>query len=825
MVHRYLKTCVLSVCVAALCGGRAFGVWFGCEECNKPILGEKWGSHCVEFQHGNKMPEYFVCNRCYVKGGEVFPKLWYKDGGYSFVKDESGKKVLGKDGHLKMKRILSFEEHVQNHHPGGCCKCTFWCTKCEVEIGANSWIMHLYGRCKCYDKIYKFEGSGFEDEEEIFRCLLCEEKEGKEVFFPLILKYEHLRDKHPKYLPKREYFCEDCGERVSEADRQEHNKEKHAAFYCLICEETQKECYEDHMARCHNGKCPFCEETFSEKNRKQHMAKNHGFPCPICNEQVDTLFDVHVHRQHPYFEGPCRCQKFQNGVYRPCEYPSYLVTGKDYLLHLNSGAHGVGEHDENIGSFFVWCSRRDFMGPCKEAVKHASSKHKGCFFYCPKSHQLDFDCSNEEWHLKVRHDRTHWWCKDCANIIEYESKDENERSASRIDHLLTVHKNIYDAVCPVCSKGVLIKDLDTHVRKKHPGKNCFWCFACNACKRGDQSEHMKVTHSEYSYCEICGTWVSNLFAHRNEEHKDCFFCRLCLKIFKNRVEHIKGVHPGNECACGPLLSYEVDESWHVAMHSIWCPLCKKECPSDHMVTAHKCKKGVCKPIVNKKKRVWEWECDPFCKTLARPCPLSSWGCQFTGKTEQLNLHMLKDHNCEKTCCFDESEKFVHDAFCKNGPAVCSICWRNVENREPHCVKEHGCKEGCLVASGKGKWHHGDCKEWTLEKCLMCYCAREDSAGEDSAVENYMNVDRNHIFKKHFPDCGEKCSLIQKPDGWVYIGHHGHKKEEEEEIALQDGEVCEEEEIEEYYPGGEDEEEDQVNDGENVEKQANDGENV
>lgn len=222
----------------------------------------------------------------------------------------------------------------------------------------NSWITHLYWECKCYDKIYKFEGSGLG--EETFRCSLCE-KEEKEAVFPLILKYEHLRDNHREYLPKREFFCKSCKETVSEANWQEHRKKKHKTiegFPCRICEEVRRECYEEHMATCHAGRCsfPFCHKTFPEEKRREHMENEHGFPCPICDKRIDTLLEVHMGREHPCFEGHCRCRKLRqdsNGTYcyKPCEWLCFRVSGLNYIQHLKKNVHGVGENGENKEAF------------------------------------------------------------------------------------------------------------------------------------------------------------------------------------------------------------------------------------------------------------------------------------------------------------------------------------------------------------------------------------------------------------------------------------------------------------------------------------------
>ena len=66
MVYRYLKMCVLSLCVAVLCGGRAFGVEFWCQCCCKNIKDENWGKHVHESQgHGTAFGSLTIrCTPC-----------------------------------------------------------------------------------------------------------------------------------------------------------------------------------------------------------------------------------------------------------------------------------------------------------------------------------------------------------------------------------------------------------------------------------------------------------------------------------------------------------------------------------------------------------------------------------------------------------------------------------------------------------------------------------------------------------------------------------------------------------------------------------------
>lgn len=65
MVCRYLRMCVLLLCVAALCDGRAFGVNFWCEECKKYISREDWGCHREKEHHGILVgPKSLCCSKC-----------------------------------------------------------------------------------------------------------------------------------------------------------------------------------------------------------------------------------------------------------------------------------------------------------------------------------------------------------------------------------------------------------------------------------------------------------------------------------------------------------------------------------------------------------------------------------------------------------------------------------------------------------------------------------------------------------------------------------------------------------------------------------------
>ena len=406
----------------------------------------------------------------------------------------------------------------------------------------------------------------------------------------------------------------------------------------------------------------------------------------------------------------------------------------------------------------------------------AVSKHKDCSFDCQECNNVDV-WRNEKQHRQVEHDKSHWWCMDCANVIQYKSKDEKERSESRNKHLLTMHKGYGE--CPVCGDVVRMETIGSHAREKRHKNLYFWCFLCGKCKKGDQLDHMDKTHH---YCKICGTWVSNSVVHHDKKHKDCYFCPLCPGSFKDEAEHeTKNNHKNVKlCVCGAWLPlFQVYDWWHVENHSVHCPLCKKVRPLSHMVEEHECKWGVCKPIASTKELTWKWQCDPSCKnfivlcplckkaqpqshmvTAHKPCPLERKGCKFTGGAEQLTVHMRDCHKCTQDCRFNESGDFIHSASCGNEPAVCSICNREVPDRKQHWVKEHKCVKGCPVASGSRTSGHNFCCEQWVGTCLMC---------------GTSNTDHEHRKKEH--GCTEECVLSQVTDKdgtYISVEHHGHK---------------------------------------------------
>ena len=224
MVHRYLKTCVLSVCVAALCGGRAFGVMLWCEECEEYISHEAWGYHRDKKHHGIPVgPKSFRCSKC-----------------------------------LKRISVGDWKRHAAKEHSELYFGCYFWCAKCEEPVLKSIWFFHLWKhienapifrdvyweRCrgffsesKNYKSNYTIGSTGFVE------CRICSKAEGR---MSKVLQEErcfHILDEHSNRLPKYDLYCELCKTAVSENGWNDHVKEKHKNDFSrsvYVCPECHK---------------------------------------------------------------------------------------------------------------------------------------------------------------------------------------------------------------------------------------------------------------------------------------------------------------------------------------------------------------------------------------------------------------------------------------------------------------------------------------------------------------------------------------------------------------------------------------------------------
>ena len=73
MMHRCLKICVLSVCVAVSCGGRAFGGYFLCKVCKEPISDEDWGVTMLSSNMAIR------CPKCLFATGAMLIRMVYRN--------------------------------------------------------------------------------------------------------------------------------------------------------------------------------------------------------------------------------------------------------------------------------------------------------------------------------------------------------------------------------------------------------------------------------------------------------------------------------------------------------------------------------------------------------------------------------------------------------------------------------------------------------------------------------------------------------------------------------------------------------------------------
>ena len=701
---------------------------FYCKACKWHIRKDGWNKHVHKAHGGDFSENIFVCPKC-------------KEHQHQKSGQEVGCQKCGHENSAHcIKHKCTFEKdnwnvHVDYYHKGNFCGKFWYCAKCD-NLRYQEWKGIL-----CCQKC---------------QYMYCQSH--NEEFYGEKWN-EHLKEKHKKDMDSV-WFCTKC-KVFARGDSCEKcaSAGKSLSGFCQICKELVEDLAEHKKEKEHssvlweekNGwRCLGCESV---------LAKKEGDYCENCKSQIWC--------QH--------CKK-AIGVY------SWNAHRKEN--HKNDTSNSVFVCCDEIydtwwGTCCLKCNHM-YCLPCKEMIvrrawnDHVKQAHKGDFsstvYVCPVClHGMKLQ--NREGHIREKHPDVLSYCEFCS-IVFGKNKIQDMRN-----HMAYEHPDVlYCEVCSIVFEKNKIQDRKDHMIKNHSDVYCEICD--KVFEKDKKKDHMIENHSDV-YCEIChevvGKNKGEKIEHWNVNHKDCFFCRLCHGSFKDRAEHIKNVHPGARfCACGVLLlPYEVGESWHIAKHSVHCPLCKKAQPQSHMVTAHECKEGVCKPIASTEELTWKWQCDPSCKNLIKPCPFEKiLGCQFTGSAEQLTVHMWEKHKCEKTCGFNESGDFVHGAFCRNGPAYCSLCKGNVENREPHWRMVHKCVEGCLIAIGeKGKWHQADCRDWTLSRCPEC---------------QEQDVDRKHIFK-HFPTCVKNgCYLIQdnSENGCVFIRHQGHSNEKQE-FALQD----------------------------------------
>lgn len=248
MVHRCLKMCVLSLCVAVSCGGRAFGVEFCCQCCYERIKDENWGKHVCESKYHETAFENPMI-RCTPCG-----------------------KSIGDWNAIKSHREECHKEAES------CLKYNFCCPTCYSEkIHADDWFVHLWYEhgipnsvilyrqnredsdlnatlnatlsCWGFWQRLKTEGSlalndGF-TEDGAFLCRLClSGTKSRRCYVPVLLWYDHLKEKHRNHLPKRSFCCKICNNIIDGSDWNEHVKKKHANWleedgWKLYCEECK----------------------------------------------------------------------------------------------------------------------------------------------------------------------------------------------------------------------------------------------------------------------------------------------------------------------------------------------------------------------------------------------------------------------------------------------------------------------------------------------------------------------------------------------------------------------------------------------------------
>ena len=726
MVHQYLKTCVLSVCVAVSCGDRAFGVEFWCQCCYEEIKDENWGKHVHESQnHGTAFDKPVI--RCTPCG-----------------------KAIGDWNAIKSHRE---ECHAKDE---SCLKYNFHCPTCYEEIHADDWFVHLWyehgipnsvllyrqnrensnlnATFSCWEfwKNLKTEGSldcndGFMKDGS-FLCQLCQPgKKSRSCRVPVLLWYDHLKEKHRDHLPERNFFCKTCNDIIDGSGWNEHVKEKHANWLL----ENGWKLY-----------CKECKMMVPKENWNNHVLEEY---------------------KKGFFES-------KDGVFLWCETKRVMILGKDWNSHVEAEM----EKSSSNGCCKLLCRICRTMVSKDDLNKHVMDNHRCAFF--PDGHFLtepDLWCAicgkvvlMVDWnkHTVSEHKGdlqegyVKFWCRICNRMVP--PKDWNAHVEGilgtkevREKHNMWFAGGFWDLFCSKCNVMVSEENWNEHMEAEHKGFDFVKMFRCSQCKQYFLAQQSRENH------------VKN-------KHQDWFFCDLCDDVFcKNKKEHFEEDHPGKGfvCACGAYFRKDCDDGKtkyeHLLKHSVKCELCNKEVTIDHMESKHGCNLNVCRPEKITGDKVWEWRHDPSCKSMLS-CPL----CGIKSILPDVEKHIREDHKCTQECRFNVQEALEHDASCMNGLTRCHLCGQELVRAKlkNHGIQKHGCAEECPMLTGKGNYHRFDCKKYVWKSCFVCGCE---------------NPPPEHLKISH--GCQE-CIMVQKGET-VYVEHRDHEGKTGREIVVLGGE--------------------------------------
>jgi len=738
MVHQYLKTCVLSVCVAALCGGRAFGgkLKFSCQACYNWIEDENWGKHIHEAKEERHKREFdkptIRCTLCDISIGD----------------------------------LNAIKSHRKECPKEACLKYSFRCPTCHDAIHADDWFVHLWydhwipnsvmlyrqnredsdsnDTFSCWTFWQKFKTAGSLNCDEgfmesgTFLCGLCGQPgtKSKGRCVPVLLWYDHLKEKHRENLPKRDFYCKTCNNFISGSVWNKHVKEEHADWleedgWELYCEECKmmvpKENWNEHV---------------HEKYKKKFLKPKDDFIlwCEIQKKMIwGKDWNSHVEdemKKLSWYE----CCKLQ------CRICHEMVSRDDFNNHTAVNHRRSLMPDPCFGEPDLLCGKCDKVVPMIDWNEHTVSEHKE---YLPGGHV---------W----------FWCRLCGQKVpprvwNAHAEGKGVSETEKRWHKGPFEEGLWNLFCPECNVMVLGKKWNEHmeafVHKRFDSGKMFYCS--EGCREYFLDQQSKEDH------------VKN-------KHQDWFFCNLCNNMFRDKKEHFREEHPekGYVCDCGAYFRNDCDDGKtkdeHLSKHFVKCDLCNEGAVTiGHMKSKHGCDLKDCRPEAITKEKVWKWRHGFSCKNIL-PCPL----CRFKSILPDVEKHMRENHKCTQECRFNAQKVFEHGASCIKNGTRCHLCNQALvgANLKKHGIQEHGCVEECPMLTGKGRWHHCKCRDWILAECQQC--------GE-------RGVNCSHIFEKHLREigCGKSCFIIQDQGegGMVFVQHKDHRNNDKVMFAAQEGE--------------------------------------
>ena len=601
MVHQYLKTCVLSACVAALCGGRAFGRVFPCLICGKDFFREDaLRQHMKDRKHRDPkaLYKYFCdgCRKCIPVGGLT---AHLQEEHTTEMQKQDRKIVCMICSRIYRKEIFLKESewggHFSKEHKKSPDFNRVWCQRCHkfMEEGYEKHILKHPGQCLFCD-------TNFNENE----------------------RATHMEQKH-------KIACYFCKEEISVVSIFGHFSEKHSVIKgpCNVVKNSQEEGKEGASVREMCKDWVECSVLAYLSHLKLHHGGSH-VDCLLCGLPIpDPMIAAHFSDFHKgWFIDCAECKALRSKIGNDCFKNGYWVlaeghsesfhNGKKWFLCVRCVKNIYEEetHDnENVKEENH--DNEDFQ------KRHFLSEHKEYLKICSICKEKVLK-RNSVPHLLKEHSDRFGECNLCG---AYERPKEEKKISSALAekefHAGKVHPGY--SVCKKCGLLVLASNMNDHKGNFHPESKILCYHGSMFDFEREENEHLKK-HS--TKCWKCGKTDENgvftakqvKIGHIPHEHRcgkncrpimttekvwewqcadDCpnrgFKCRLenCTFIGdkESLKKHTKTTH-GCSDYCGFVRGTEEKHHFRCkAFRFLQCPICKKrDVDLKHIIQKHRC---------------------------------------------------------------------------------------------------------------------------------------------------------------------------------------------------------------------------------------------